>query len=192
MQRILAITGAVLLGLIVIGWISWTTHTNVVFARADELAVVGQKANVMADLLKLKVDPADGVYSERLNGIETVVGQKADKTYVDRKLAKKANVRDMAAALDAKADKTYVVSALALKADQTAVDAALAKKASFGWVKTGFVAQADLPAPVDTSAFVMKNEAARLWTATDRQTERIERLEQTCKGGCRVQIDSVP
>ena len=80
-----------------------------------------------------------------LNSMETTVGQlsaagasqvtakelgkKADKTYVDTELAKKAVATTVTAALGKKADKTYVDTELAKKAGATTVIAELGKKA---------------------------------------------------------------
>lgn len=74
----------------------------------------------------------DGVNTS-INSLRTDVGLKADKTYVDNELAKKATVESLntlSGLVSTKASTEYVDSELAKKADKVYVDGELAKKAT--------------------------------------------------------------
>lgn len=95
---------------------------------------------VLADIIPYK---ADYTYvNSKVDELNTYIGTKASKsyvdnelltkadtTYVDTELAKKASTSDVDSALALKADKTYVDTQLGLKADTTYVDSKLSTKA---------------------------------------------------------------
>ena len=78
----------------------------------------------------------DGVNTS-INNLRTDVGLKADKTYVDNELAKKATVESLntlSGLVSTKASTEYVDGELAKKADKVYVDGELAKKANTDYV----------------------------------------------------------
>ena len=78
----------------------------------------------------------DGVNTS-INSLRTDVGLKADKTYVDNELAKKATVESLntlSGLVSTKASTEYVDGELAKKADKAYVDGELAKKANTDYV----------------------------------------------------------
>ena len=80
----------------------------------------------------------DGVNTS-INSLRTDVGLKADKTYVDNELAKKATVESLntlSGLVSTKADKVYVDGELANKAVKSEVDGELAKKATVDSLNT--------------------------------------------------------
>lgn len=78
------------------------------------------------------------------DGLLTVIGQKAEKTYVDDQLALKADQTAVDAALALKADTDTVNAALDLKADEDAVNSALALKASTEYVDIELAKKANI------------------------------------------------
>ena len=127
----------------------------------------------------------DGVNTS-INSLRTDVGLKADKTYVDNELAKKATVESLNTLsslvstkasteyvdgeLAKKADKAYVDGELAKKANTDDVNGELAKKASIDYVD-GELAKKAVKSEVD-SALELKADATDLTSeATTREQE---------------------
>ena len=127
----------------------------------------------------------DGVNTS-INNLRTDVGLKADKTYVDNELAKKATVESLNTLsglvstkasteyvdgeLAKKADKVYVDGELAKKANTDYVNGELAKKASIDYVD-GELAKKAVKSEVD-SALELKADATDLTSeATTREQE---------------------
>lgn len=127
----------------------------------------------------------DGVNTS-INSLRTDVGLKADKTYVDNELAKKATVESLntlSGLVSMKADKVYVDGELANKADKVYVDGELAKKANTDYVNSelakkasidyvdGELAKKAVKSEVD-SALELKADATDLTSeATTREQE---------------------
>ena len=127
----------------------------------------------------------DGVNTS-INNLREDVGLKADKTYVDNELAKKATVESLNTLsglvstkasteyvdgeLAKKADKVYVDGELAKKANTDYVNGELAKKASIDYVD-GELAKKAVKSEVD-SALELKADATDLTSeATTREQE---------------------
>lgn len=114
----------------------------------------------------------DGVNTS-INSLRTDVGLKADKTYVDNELAKKATVESLntlSGLVSTKASTEYVDGELAKKADKVYVDGELAKKASIDYVD-GELAKKAVKSEVD-SALELKADATDLTSeATTREQE---------------------
>ena len=90
--------------------------------------------SVSSDGVKISgIASAFGDINTSINSLRTDVGLKADKTYVDNELAKKATVESLntlSGLVSTKADKVYVDGELANKAVKSEVDGELAKKAT--------------------------------------------------------------
>ena len=129
---------------------------------------------------------AFGDINTSINSLRTDVGLKADKTYVDNELAKKATVESLNTLsglvstkasteyvdgeLAKKADKVYVDGELAKKANTDYVNGELAKKASIDYVD-GELAKKAVKSEVD-SALELKADATDLTSeATTREQE---------------------
>ena len=89
--------------------------------------------SVSSDGVKISgIASAFGDINTSINSLRTDVGLKADKTYVDNELAKKATVESLntlSGLVSTKADKVYVDGELAKKAVKSEVDSALELKA---------------------------------------------------------------
>ena len=108
------------------------TQDQAISAKASQTDFDGLKSRVtnaeaaigtaQTDITNLNVNKATVTYVDQQNSAQDqVIGIKADKTFVDSELAKKANVLDMQAALDLKANTADMNTALALKADKSQV-----------------------------------------------------------------------
>ena len=90
--------------------------------------------SVSSDGVKISgIASAFGDINTSINSLRTDVGLKADKTYVDNELAKKATVESLntlSGLVSTKANTEYVDGELAKKADKTYVDNELANKAT--------------------------------------------------------------
>ena len=90
--------------------------------------------SVSSDGVKISgIASAFGNINTSINSLRTDVGLKADKTYVDNELAKKATVESLntlSGLVSTKADKVYVDGELANKAVKSEVDGELALKAT--------------------------------------------------------------
>ena len=90
--------------------------------------------SVSSDGVKISgIASAFGDINTSINSLRTDVGLKADKTYVDNELAKKATVESLntlSGLVSTKADKVYVDGELANKAVKSEVDGELALKAT--------------------------------------------------------------
>ena len=146
--------------------------------------------SVSSDGVKISgIASAFGDINTSINSLRTDVGLKADKTYVDNELAKKATVESLntlSGLVSTKADKVYVDSELALKATKEYVDGELDKKATVeslntlsGLVSTkadkvyvdGELAKKAVKSEVD-SALELKADATGLTSeATTREQE---------------------
>ena len=127
----------------------------------------------------------DGVNTS-INNLREDVGLKADKTYVDNELAKKATVESLntlSSLVSTKASTEYVDGELAKKADKVYVDGELAKKANTDYVNgelakkasidyvDGELAKKAVKSEVD-SALELKADATDLTSeATTREQE---------------------
>ena len=143
--------------------------------------------SVSSDGVKISgIASAFGDINTSINSLRTDVGLKADKTYVDNELAKKATVEslntlsslvskkantdDVNSKLADKADKTYVDGELAKKANTDDVNGELAKKASIDYVD-GELTKKAVKSEVD-SALQLKADATDLTSeATTRGQE---------------------
>lgn len=143
--------------------------------------------SVSSDGVKISgIASAFGDINTSINSLRTDVGLKADKTYVDNELAKKATVESLNALsglvstkasteyvdgeLAKKADKVYVDGELAKKANTDYVNGELAKKASTDYVD-GELAKKAVKSEVD-SALELKADATDLTSeATTREQE---------------------
>ena len=143
--------------------------------------------SVSSDGVKISgIASAFGDINTSINNLRTDVGLKADKTYVDNELAKKATVESLNTLsglvstkasteyvdgeLAKKADKTYVDNELAKKANTDDVNGELAKKASIDYVD-GELAKKAVKSEVD-SALELKADATDLTSeATTREQE---------------------
>lgn len=94
--------------------------------------------SVSSDGVKISgIASAFGDINTSINSLRTDVGLKADKTYVDNELAKKATVESLntlSGLVSTKASTEYVDGELAKKADKVYVDGELAKKANTDYV----------------------------------------------------------
>ena len=129
---------------------------------------------------------AFGDINTSINSLRTDVGLKADKTYVDNELAKKATVESLntlSSLVSTKASTEYVDGELAKKADKVYVDGELAKKANTDYVNgelakkasidyvDGELAKKAVKSEVD-SALELKADATDLTSeATTREQE---------------------
>ena len=127
----------------------------------------------------------DGVNTS-INNLRTDVGLKADKTYVDNELAKKATVESLNTLsglvstkasteyvdgeLAKKADKVYVDGELAKKANTDDVNGELAKKASIDYVD-GELAKKAVKSEVDSALQLKANATDLTSEATTREQE---------------------
>lgn len=127
----------------------------------------------------------DGVNTS-INSLRTDVGLKADKTYVDNELAKKATVESLNTLsglvstkasteyvdgeLAKKADKAYVDGELAKKANTDDVNGELAKKASIDYVD-GELAKKAVKSEVDSALQLKANATDLTSEATTREQE---------------------
>ena len=143
--------------------------------------------SVSSDGVKISgIASAFGDINTSINSLRTDVGLKADKTYVDNELAKKATVDSLNTLSDLvskkanteyvdgelakKADKVYVDGELAKKANTDDVNGELAKKASIDYVD-GELAKKAVKSEVD-SALELKADATDLTSeATTREQE---------------------
>ena len=143
--------------------------------------------SVSSDGVKISgIASAFDVVNTSINSLRTDVGLKADKTYVDNELAKKATVESLNTLsglvstkasteyvdgeLAKKADKVYVNGELANKASIDYVDGELANKASIDYVD-GELAKKAVKSEVD-SALELKADATGLTSeATTREQE---------------------
>ena len=143
--------------------------------------------SVSSDGVKISgIASAFGDINTSINSLRTDVGLKADKTYVDNELAKKATVESLNTLsglvstkasteyvdgeLAKKADKVYVDGELAKKANTDYVNGELAKKASIDYVD-GELAKKAVKSEVD-SALELKADATDLTSeATTREQE---------------------
>ena len=143
--------------------------------------------SVSSDGVKISgIASAFGDINTSINSLRTDVGLKADKTYVDNELAKKATVESLNTLsglvstkanteyvdgeLAKKADKVYVDGELAKKANTDDVNGELAKKASIDYVD-GELAKKAVKSEVD-SALELKADATDLTSeATTREQE---------------------
>ena len=156
--------------------------------------------------VKVKIDPSsdnylsvssDGVkisgiasafdgFNTSINNLREDVGLKADKTYVDNELAKKATVESLNTLsglvstkasteyvdgeLAKKADKVYVDGELAKKANTDYVNGELAKKASIDYVD-GELAKKAVKSEVDSALQLKANATDLTSEATTREQE---------------------
>ena len=129
---------------------------------------------------------AFGDINTSINSLRTDVGLKADKTYVDNELAKKATVESLNTLsslvstkasteyvdgeLAKKADKAYVDGELAKKANTDDVNGELAKKASIDYVD-GELAKKAVKSEVDSALQLKANATDLTSEATTREQE---------------------
>lgn len=127
----------------------------------------------------------DGV-NKSIDSLTTDVGLKADKTYVDNELAKKATVESLKTLSDSvskkasteyvdgelakKADKVYVDGELAKKTNTDDVNGELAKKASIDYVD-GELAKKAVKSEVDSALQLKANATDLTSEATTREQE---------------------
>lgn len=143
--------------------------------------------SVSSDGVKISgIASAFGDINTSINSLRTDVGLKADKTYVDNELAKKATVESLntlSSLVSTKASTEYVDGELAKKAGKVYVDGELAKKANTDYVNgelakkasidyvDGELAKKAVKSEVD-SALELKADATDLTSeATTREQE---------------------
>ena len=143
--------------------------------------------SVSSDGVKISgIASAFGDINTSINSLRTDVGLKADKTYVDNELAKKATVEslntlsslvskkantdDVNSKLADKADKTYVDGELAKKANTDDVNGELAKKASIDYVD-GELTKKAVKSEVDSALQLKANATDLTSEATTREQE---------------------
>ena len=143
--------------------------------------------SVSSDGVKISgIASAFGDINTSINSLRTDVGLKADKTYVDNELAKKATVESLNTLsglvstkanteyvdgeLAKKADKTYVDNELAKKANTDDVNGELAKKASIDYVD-GELAKKAVKSEVDSALQLKANATDLTSEATTREQE---------------------
>ena len=143
--------------------------------------------SVSSDGVKISgIASAFGDINTSINSLRTDVGLKADKTYVDNELAKKATVDSLNTLSDLvstkanteyvdgelakKADKTYVDNELAKKANTDDVNGELAKKASIDYVD-GELAKKAVKSEVDSALQLKANATDLTSEATTREQE---------------------
>ena len=143
--------------------------------------------SVSSDGVKISgiVSAFDGV-NKSIDSLTTDVGLKADKTYVDNELAKKATVESLKTLSDSvskkasteyvdgelakKADKVYVDGELAKKTNTDDVNGELAKKASIDYVD-GELAKKAVKSEVDSALQLKANATDLTSEATTREQE---------------------
>ena len=143
--------------------------------------------SVSSDGVKISgIASAFGDINTSINSLRTDVGLKADKTYVDNELAKKATVESLNTLsglvstkasteyvdgeLAKKADKAYVDGELAKKANTDDVNGELAKKASIDYVD-GELAKKAVKSEVDSALQLKANATDLTSEATTREQE---------------------
>ena len=143
--------------------------------------------SVSSDGVKISgIASAFGDINTSINSLRTDVGLKADKTYVDNELAKKATVESLNTLsglvskkanteyvdgeLAKKADKVYVDGELAKKANTDDVNGELAKKASIDYVD-GELAKKAVKSEVDSALQLKANATDLTSEATTREQE---------------------
>ena len=143
--------------------------------------------SVSSDGVKISgIASAFGDINTSINSLRTDVGLKADKTYVDNELAKKATVESLNTLsslvstkasteyvdgeLAKKADKVYVDGELAKKANTDDVNGELAKKASIDYVD-GELAKKAVKREVDSALQLKANATDLTSEATTREQE---------------------
>ena len=143
--------------------------------------------SVSRDGVKISgIASAFGDINTSINNLRADVGLKADKTYVDNELAKKATVEslntlsdlvskkantdDVNSKLADKADKVYVDGELAKKANTDDVNGELAKKASIDYVD-GELAKKAVKSEVDSALQLKANATDLTSEATTREQE---------------------
>ena len=143
--------------------------------------------SVSSDGVKISgIASAFGDINTSINSLRTDVGLKADKTYVDNELAKKATVDSLNTLSDLvskkanteyvdgelakKADKVYVDGELAKKANTDDVNGELAKKASIDYVD-GELAKKAVKSEVDSALQLKANATDLTSEATTREQE---------------------
>ena len=143
--------------------------------------------SVSSDGVKISgIASAFDVVNTSINSLRTDVGLKADKTYVDNELAKKATVESLNTLsglvstkasteyvdgeLAKKADKVYVNGELANKASIDYVDGELANKASIDYVD-GELAKKAVKSEVDSALQLKANATDLTSEATTREQE---------------------
>ena len=143
--------------------------------------------SVSSDGVKISgIASAFDVVNTSINSLRTDVGLKADKTYVDNELAKKATVESLNTLsglvstkanteyvdgeLAKKADKVYVDGELAKKANTDDVNGELAKKASIDYVD-GELAKKAVKSEVDSALQLKANATDLTSEATTREQE---------------------
>ena len=143
--------------------------------------------SVSSDGVKISgIASAFGDINTSINSLRTDVGLKADKTYVDNELAKKATVDSLNTLSDLvskkanteyvdgelakKADKVYVDGELAKKANTNDVNGELAKKASIDYVD-GELAKKAVKSEVDSALQLKANATDLTSEATTREQE---------------------
>ena len=143
--------------------------------------------SVSSDGVKISgIASAFGDINTSINSLRTDVALKADKTYVDNELAKKATVESLNTLsglvstkasteyvdgeLAKKADKVYVDGELAKKANTDYVNGELAKKASIDYVD-GELAKKAVKSEVDSALQLKANATDLTSEATTREQE---------------------
>lgn len=143
--------------------------------------------SVSRDGVKISgIASAFGDINTSINNLRADVGLKADKTYVDNELAKKATVESLNTLsslvstkasteyvdgeLTKKADKVYVDGELAKKANTDDVNGELAKKASIDYVD-GELAKKAVKSEVDSALQLKANATDLTSEATTREQE---------------------
>ena len=143
--------------------------------------------SVSSDGVKIRgIASAFGDINTSINSLRTDVALKADKTYVDNELAKKATVESLNTLsglvstkasteyvdgeLAKKADKVYVDGELAKKANTDYVNGELAKKASIDYVD-GELAKKAVKSEVDSALQLKANATDLTSEATTREQE---------------------
>lgn len=143
--------------------------------------------SVSSDGVKISgIASAFGDINTSINSLRTDVGLKADKTYVDNELAKKATVESLntlSGLVSTKASTEYVDGELAKKADKVYVDGELAKKASIDYVD-GELAKKAVKSEVDSALQLKAN-------ATDLTSEATTREQEDTKLSKKIDAEAV-
>ena len=130
--------------------------------------------SVSSDGVKISgIASAFDVVNTSINSLRTDVGLKADKTYVDNELAKKATVESLntlSGLVSTKASTEYVDGELAKKADKVYVNGELANKASIDYVD-GELAKKAVKSEVDSALQLKANATDLTSEATTREQE---------------------
>ena len=134
--------------------------------------------SVSSDGVKISgIASAFGDINTSINSLRTDVGLKADKTYVDNELAKKATVESLntlSGLVSTKADKVYVDGELTKKAVKSEVDSALQLKAN----ATDLTSEATTREQEDTKLSKKIDDEAALREASDNALgDRVTAIE---------------